>query len=387
MSESESEKMFELLGGGGGGEEAGSTTIVEPTEGSVSGMSIDLQVTLSRAMSAINNQLTQAASDDSRGVTMRDLERSKTKSANVLDAVGKVIQLAHLQELVMGDSSRFRREAEMKVLNPLLAGLQQAALIAQKTMASIAKQIDRELSRDDSNDTDAMSMAAMSRIDRLQEAYSSALDNLGKTVTTTQKTIKLERESGGRENDKLGKALNVAYLTSLDEGSSVGSDKATPGGSAVGVEHKEPPRLGNNGNPNPAVRKLTNANMRSLLLTGLQEKTKVPLPPTDPELLAVSGVAATVDVDVSVGEEEVNTADFEDISMQEFKKFNPLAFFQFEKTPEAKVEPKTEPAASPDGGYAEPDEVLSPPHISDPVEFDSEEAELFPAESILNLDE
>lgn len=227
-------------------------------------------------MQSISNQLAQASSGADRMVTLRDLEISKQKSAAVMDAVAKVVQLDHLRELV-SSQNKYKRSAEMKVLLPLLSGLQRAANIADKTLQMLETQIERELLEGAHCD--------LERLAALQSAYSLAIDDLSKTVTTTQKTIKLERESGGREYERIGKALSVSYLANLDNPNSGNSPTGpmghiTGGGAVQGLPAPETPpapdpgtveELDENGQPRKAKRKLTPQQMKNVILNGVTE--------------------------------------------------------------------------------------------------------------------
>lgn len=180
----------------------------------------DFSNTISNALGAIRNQVILAGQDD--GVSIRQMELRKHQSASLVDAVEKVVQLRHACDLLNAAEKQFKREKELEVLNPVLDTLKDGVEGARKRIAIIQEQLNLELE---------MVPPDIERVSFLQLAEQAAFDHLQSLVTTLEKTILLERKSGGRGWGKTEtKGTPISYVGDLDgddedgKGGKVGKD-------------------------------------------------------------------------------------------------------------------------------------------------------------------
>lgn len=177
--------------------------------------------TLHSAIESLNNQLHIASKKD--GVTSKDVSIAREKSNLVFDALNKAIHLSHLQEIISQNEKKFKRLDELKVLSPLLESLQQAAEMARKSVGFFLREMDKELSKDEPDEV---------RINTLQEGYERSLSNINRTVVSLDKTIRLERLSGGRswKEQALPKLQSSKYVEDPE-----GDDEKGPSEEKSGV--------------------------------------------------------------------------------------------------------------------------------------------------------
>lgn len=289
---------------------------------SFGGVSFD--ETLGHAYKSIENQLALASSADP--VTMREVEIRKAQSSSVIDAIEKGLEIASLQELVKEDQYKFKRGSELAVLNPMLLTLQTASMGSHITMSFLVKQIHLELESDTPN---------LERVSALQFAYDKCIETMDRTIKVLDKTIQLERKSGGRPwgDDKESRRgprsvhdimaldptigtkprVNISDMfkgITKDAQANTTRDPATFG-KAEGMQAKESDK---------PVRKLTRIDMKRLLDGNLQLQVKDQDEAGKHEeiSLGIDGSALDFGLDVEIDSPpDVGSVDFDDESESE----------------------------------------------------------------------
>ena len=206
---------------------------------------VDFTNTIDQALIAIDNQMQIAGQENS--VSLRQLETRKQQTNAIVDAIDKMIQLSHLQELVAGNNAKFRREDELAVLSPVLSGLKASAEVAKANLLRFQEALKDECERPTPD---------FVRITQLQAVCQQGLEQMNQIVATLDKTLQLERKSGGRTWGSMNvAALPVSYISGLD------------GDSGAGSNGREKKGLSEAGGKTP--RKLTRSDMAGYTRSGL----------------------------------------------------------------------------------------------------------------------
>lgn len=149
-------------------------------------------------------------------VTIKDLEISKAKANNFLDAIAGIIEISHQVEVLSAEKEKFRRQDELDILN----SLRRTIAIQSKALEKNAHIAAQQLEHISSQMEDAESALAVDseRLALIQSVLNSSIDIGSKLISSAAKLIHLERHSGGRVwgNNRYA-AGNIRLIDGLDK--------------------------------------------------------------------------------------------------------------------------------------------------------------------------
>jgi len=148
-------------------------------------------------------------SKDVSEITIKDLEISKAKANNFLDAIAGILELSRQVDILSAEKYKFKRVDELEILNSLRRTIALQAKSLEKNAFVAQSQLDIMINDPLSTDPEKLAL--------VQSVLNSSIDVGNKLITSTAKLIHLERHSGGGSwgNHRHG-GLSIKTIDGLD---------------------------------------------------------------------------------------------------------------------------------------------------------------------------
>jgi len=150
--------------------------------------SMDFEKVFHKAVEIFSDQM--MLEKDPNEITVKDLEVSKAKANNFLDAIAGVLEISHQVEVLSAEKDKFKRSDELRVLNSLRRSTEKCALGLESTISMAQERLEM-LMQD-------ISQADPEKIAMLQAVLNSCVETGQKLIGSMSRLVQLERMSGGR---------------------------------------------------------------------------------------------------------------------------------------------------------------------------------------------
>lgn len=217
--------------------------------------SLDFNGLQSKMIELINAQ----AMVDVKDISLSEIELTKAKADNYLQALNNMLEIADRFELIQAQAKKFKRTDELDMLNTLRETVHLAGQIGQRNMKQAARVQDAILSNIDEDGLGGgVGVEALSGVEEILEQN---VGRVSKLTATAAELIKLERESGGRPmGQNRSKVPTINYMMKLEEKAKEAKQEREYG---VGVGGS-----GGGAGKNSAPRAMTEEEMMQLGLVG-----------------------------------------------------------------------------------------------------------------------
>lgn len=168
----------------------------------------DYRAIAEKAMEMFKDQ--SLLTKDKNEVTIKDLETSRLKSNNFLEAMGGMLDFTHKIELLSADDMKFKRKDELSLLNNLRKTCELQAEGVHKTLQVAIKRIE-QMQQEEEPDPEKIAL--------LQSVMQNSVDVSQKLIASTSRLIQLERYSGGRAWGHSSRAMttNIKLIEHLND--------------------------------------------------------------------------------------------------------------------------------------------------------------------------
>jgi len=179
-------------------------------------MQVDSSQILERAVSVFAEQ---AGVGSSKKVTLTDIEISKAKANNFMDALSNMRNIKHELDIVSSTDASFKRKDELDVLNALRESCKEQANIslrASKMLNSKLEGLIREFeARKDQGLGEEVDQVEMMSVQTMLDV---SVGITSKIIASSAKLIELERKSGGRQWGvrESGSSNSIRYISELE---------------------------------------------------------------------------------------------------------------------------------------------------------------------------
>lgn len=216
--------------------------------------SLDFNGLQAKMIELINAQ----AMVDVKDISLSEIELTKAKADNYLQALNNMLEIADRFELIQAQAKKFKRTDELDMLNTLRETVHLAGQIGQRNMKQAARVQDAILSNIDEDGLGGgVGVEALSGVEEILEQN---VGRVSKLTATAAELIKLERESGGRPmGQNRSKVPTINYMMKLEEKAKEAKQEREYG---VGVGG------GGGAGKNSAPRAMTEEEMMQLGLVG-----------------------------------------------------------------------------------------------------------------------
>jgi hypothetical protein len=149
---------------------------------------IDFSKVFEKAIEIFSDQamLDKSVSD----ITIKDLEISKAKANNFLDAIAGVIEISHQVDVLSAERDKFRRKDELAILNSMRRTVATQTEALEKNAMIASAQLSKMMETPETIDAERLAL--------LQSVLNSSIDVGSKLISSASKLIHLERHSGGK---------------------------------------------------------------------------------------------------------------------------------------------------------------------------------------------
>jgi len=141
-------------------------------------------------------------------VTLKDIELSRAKASNFLEAISGVLEIGHQVEILSAEQNKFKRGYELTILQKLLKSCDMQASFVEKNLTIIQERLDALFKNDD---------ADPEQIALLQSIMNSSIDASQKIIASMARLVQLERMSGSRPwGREKSQQTNIAMINALE---------------------------------------------------------------------------------------------------------------------------------------------------------------------------
>ena len=151
------------------------------------GNALDFEKVYERAVTIFSEQT--MLNKDPDKVTLKDIELSRSKAANFLDAISGVLEIGHQVEVLSAETNKFKRKDELEILQDLLLTCKKQAKFVSRNI-DLAQERLEELY--ETEDPDSEQIALLSNI------MNCSIDSSQKIISSMARLVQLERMSGSR---------------------------------------------------------------------------------------------------------------------------------------------------------------------------------------------
>ena len=180
---------------------------------------IDFDKVFKKALELLSDQA--MLGQDTKNISIKDLEISRSKVNNFLSAIGGILEISHQVELLSAEKDKFRRKDELTILN----SLRRCCEMSAKTLEGNMKLTQGKLNalEADINEVSPESIAI------LQSVLHSNIDAGQKLIGAISRLIQLERLSGARSwGGHRDTNPSITLIEGLDKGDR-GKNKSSRG--------------------------------------------------------------------------------------------------------------------------------------------------------------
>lgn len=152
-------------------------------------------------------------------ITIKDLETSRAKSNNFMEAIAGLVEISHKVELLSAEKDKFKRADELRTLNMQRDMIEMQTKGVHKTLEMAIERLEqleknlREGFADEDEENKVTDQIAM-----MQQVMTMSVDTGQKLVASLSRLIQLERYSGGRSWGYSQRAMttNIKLVEMLD---------------------------------------------------------------------------------------------------------------------------------------------------------------------------
>ncbi len=170
---------------------------------------IDFAAVYSKALEIFSDQA--MLGKDPTKISVKDLEISKAKANNFLDAIAGIVELSHQVEVISASKDNFKRSDELSVLN----SLRRTCEISAKGIERLLKKAIVHMEYLEGLDEDQVSVQDLAS---MQNILNENITTSQKLIASLSRLIQLERMSGNRPFGAVRTGtLSVGHLKEFDK--------------------------------------------------------------------------------------------------------------------------------------------------------------------------